>query len=147
MTLIGTPAKIASSMAGRPSARAGDLDEQVRALRPRVNSCFAAAMRARGVVGEQRRDLERDPAVDAVGAVVDGPEQVGGPRRGRRARARRRAPRRDLPCARPAADRRVVGVGLLLMAWSKIVGFEVSPVTDKLVDVPLERAARRAGRG
>jgi hypothetical protein len=31
-----------------------------------------------GVVGEQRRDLERDPAVDAVRAVVDGLEQPRG---------------------------------------------------------------------
>ena len=30
-----------------------------------------------GVVGEQRGDLERDPAVDPVGALVDGQEEVG----------------------------------------------------------------------
>jgi len=28
-------------------------------------------------VGEERRDLERDPAVDVVGAVPDRPEEVG----------------------------------------------------------------------
>ena len=30
--------------------------------------------------------------------------------------------------------------GLFLIAFSKIVGFEVSPVTDKFIDVPFERA-------
>ena len=36
--------------------------------------------RARRVVGQQRRDFQRYPPVNAVGAVVDGPEQIGGPR-------------------------------------------------------------------
>src|SRR5213078_1643762 len=31
-----------------------------------------------GVVRQQRRDLERDPAVDAVGAAVNVAEQIGG---------------------------------------------------------------------
>ena len=40
----------------------------------------AASIVLSRVVDEQRRDLERDPAVDAAGRVVDRPEQVGGAR-------------------------------------------------------------------
>src|SRR5262249_56450090 len=37
-----------------------------------------SAERAGGVVREERRDLQRHPSVDAVGALVDGTEEVGG---------------------------------------------------------------------
>ena len=56
---------------------AGDLDEEV--------GTRGARMQLRGhldgvdaVVGEQRRDFERDPAVDTAARVVNRPEQVGG---------------------------------------------------------------------
>ena len=44
----------------------------------RACSCFGLGDGARRVVGEQGRDLQGDPAVDAVRRVVDGPEEVGG---------------------------------------------------------------------
>src|SRR5215467_2297794 len=60
---------MASSMAGRPSRVPGILMRRL-----------GRAERARGVVGEERRHLERDPAVHTVGAVPDGTEKIGGPR-------------------------------------------------------------------
>ena len=63
---------------GKSLERAGDLDEQVG------RSAFwkRGVRRARffGVVGQQRRDLQRDQAVDGGGTLVDRREQVGGAR-------------------------------------------------------------------
>jgi hypothetical protein len=75
--LIGTPAKIDSSIAGTPAGVPGNLDEDVRPRRLGVQP-GRDRRSSSGVVDEQRRDLERDPAVDAAAAVVDRPEQVGG---------------------------------------------------------------------
>ena len=78
MTLIGTPAKIASSMAGNPSVVPGILMKRLGLPRALVE----IARRREGalrVVREQRRDLERYPAIDAVGPGEDRPEQIGGP--------------------------------------------------------------------
>ena len=62
---------------GQALARAGDLDEEVRPPRARVE-LLGLRDGARGVVGEERRDLERHEAVHAVGRVMDGAEEVGG---------------------------------------------------------------------
>ena len=56
---------------------AGDLDEEVLALGLGVER-RGLLDRRRGVVGEQRRDLEADEAVDPGGARVDVGEEVGG---------------------------------------------------------------------
>ena len=58
---------------------AGNLDEQVRLPGARVQ-ILGRREGARRVVGQQRRNFQRDPAVDAVGALVDRPEQIGGAR-------------------------------------------------------------------
>ena len=120
------PAKIDSSIAGRPSG-AGDLDEEVGALGLGVER-LGRRDRRRGVVGEQRRDLERDPAVDAVGALVDGGEEVGGV-----AQVGDRQLEEEVlaagalaaPCSPMARRSRPTAIAL-----SKIDGFEVSPVTE-----------------
>ncbi len=75
--MTGTPAKMASSMAGRPSFVPGILMN--RFGRPaRVYNSLAAASVLLRVVREQRRHLERNPAVHRVGLVVEGAEQIGG---------------------------------------------------------------------
>ena len=54
-----------------------DLDEEVVALGLRMQ--FRGRPHgALGVVGEKRRDFERNPAVDPIGALVDRREEVGG---------------------------------------------------------------------
>jgi hypothetical protein len=65
--LIGTPAKIASSMAGRPSLVPGILMKR-----------FGRREGAGRVVGQLGRDLQGDPAVDTVRQVVDRSKQIGG---------------------------------------------------------------------
>ncbi len=60
-----------------PGLGAGDLDEDVVALALGVQR-LGLLDRRRRVVGDQRRDLERDEAVDAGGAAVDVGEEVGG---------------------------------------------------------------------
>ena len=129
MTLTGTPAKIASSMAGSPSGVPGDLDEQVRPTGASVQ-LLRRRQRARRVVRELRRDLQRDPAVDAVGRDVDRTGRDRPPAvKSSRARSKNSSSP-DLPAASFLADRGVVVAGCCLMALSKIVGFEVSPVTE-----------------
>ncbi len=61
----------------KPRLGTGDLDEEVVALGPRVQ-LRRLLDRRRGVIGEQRRDLQRDETVNAVGALVHGGEEVGG---------------------------------------------------------------------
>jgi len=56
----------------------GDLDEEVTELRP-TEQRFGRAERARRVVRQKRRDFQRDPAIHAIRAVVNGPEEVGRP--------------------------------------------------------------------
>ena len=62
---------------GQALGRARDLDVQVRAVAERVEPLRLGGRRRR-VVGDQRRDLERDEAVDAVRALERRPEQVRG---------------------------------------------------------------------
>ncbi len=52
--------------------------KKVGSARPLVQ-ILGRGQRARGVVGQERRHLQRHPAVHAVGPVVDRPKQVGGP--------------------------------------------------------------------
>ena len=54
----------------------GDLDEQIRPLRPRME-LLGRRHRPRRVVSERRRELERHPAVDAVRQLVDRAEEIG----------------------------------------------------------------------
>ena len=62
---------------GNALRRARDLDEQIGAVCSRVQlSCRLD--RARGIVGEQGRHLQRHPPIDSTGAVVDRAEQIGG---------------------------------------------------------------------
>ena len=79
-------------------------------------------------MGQQRRYFQRHPAIHAVRLVADGSKQVGGPRDVFE-RQLEEDLLADLLGLAFLADRRIVR-GLFLMAWSKIVGFEVSPVTD-----------------
>ena len=62
---------------GNACAGARNLDEKIGALRTRMQlrSCLYGS---RCVVGKQGRDLQRHPAVDTAGGVVDRPEQIGG---------------------------------------------------------------------
>ena len=75
--MIGIPAKIDSSIALRPASVPGIL---MKRFSRSALACSARRLldRRRGVVGEQRRDLQRAEAVDPVGALVDVGEEVGG---------------------------------------------------------------------
>ena len=78
VTLIGMPAKIDSSIAVQPGLGAGDLDEEVVALglgRAGRAACSIVASVSSASSGETSSE---HAAVDAVGALVDGREQVGG---------------------------------------------------------------------
>ena len=77
VTLTGTPAKIASSIAGRPSVVPGILMNRFGCC-ARACSSLAAAMVRSGIVGQQRRNLERYPAVDAAGPPAHRPKHLGG---------------------------------------------------------------------
>ena len=70
-----TPAKIASSIAGRPCFGTGNLDEQVGLPRPGVQILGRGQGAAR-VIRQQWRDLQRHPPVHAFGLLMDGPEQL-----------------------------------------------------------------------
>jgi hypothetical protein len=103
---------------GQALLRPGDLDEEVVApglLVQRLRG-FDGALR---VVGEERRDLERDPAVDAVRPLVDGANVSAARRRSSIASSKKSGSRssllrtsRELPVA-------------LAIALSKIAGFDV----------------------
>ena len=60
-------------------AGARDLDEEIAALRLRVQS-HRRLDRPGGIIRQQGRDLQRYPTVYALGGVVDRPEQVCRPR-------------------------------------------------------------------
>ena len=77
VTLIGTPAKIDSSMAGMPARGARDLDEQIGALRPRMQ----LRRRLDGAGGVVQRAAARPRATPSRPRrrwLVDRPEQIGG---------------------------------------------------------------------
>ena len=64
---------------GRSLLGAGNLDEQIGAVGLFVQR-LGRGHRRLGVVGQQRRHLERHPAIDGGSALVDRREQVGGAR-------------------------------------------------------------------
>jgi hypothetical protein len=81
------------------------------------------------VVRQERRDFERHPAVHAIGPGKDRLEQVGGTGQIRKSQ------REEQILGRFAVDaeRETSSsyMSLFLIALSKIVGFEVSPVTER----------------
>ena len=134
---MGTPAKIASSMAGRPSGVPGilmyRLGRSARPWRP-----FAAATVPRGVVGQQRRYLEGRPAVDARRAVPDGTKEVGRTRQVFERQVEEELFGGLAPLRSP--DGRVVG-GALADGVVEDGGVRGEPRDGQLVDVASERAA------
>jgi hypothetical protein len=135
--LIGTPAKIASSMAGRPSFVPGILMKRFGASRGR-----RAPWPQRGclrVVREEGRHLQRDPAVHRVRPVPDRPEDVG---RAREVLEREvEEERLDGPAGlHTLADRVVVGGAVLdgLVEDGRVRG---QPRHRKLLDVARDRPA------
>jgi hypothetical protein len=76
--------------------------------------------RLRGVVGEQRRHLQRDPTVDPIGGVENGAKQAC----------------LGFQVFQRESEERLLGGFALAYQWSwpiacsKMVGFEVSPVTE-----------------
>jgi hypothetical protein len=137
--LIGTPAKISSSMVGRPSAVPGILMKRLGRVALGVK--FPGRSDGTGrVVGQQGRDFQRHPAVHAVGLVVDRPKQIGG---------LPEVPQRQLEeqhLARLAflqflADS-VVVVVTVLDGVVEDRGVRCETRDRKLLDIALERAAR-----
>ena len=72
---MGTPLKMASSIAGKPSLVPGILMKRLGAGRRGMQRLRRRDGLPR-VVSKQRRHFQRDPAVDSGRAVVDRPEQV-----------------------------------------------------------------------
>jgi hypothetical protein len=69
------------------------------------------------VVGEEGRDLERDPAVDAGGAIVDGAEEIGGLRQ---------------VLERQGEEQRLAGLALVHQATNRLV--VVGAALDRVVE-------------
>jgi hypothetical protein len=82
--------------------------------------------RLRGVVGEQRRHLQRDPTVDPIGGVENGAKQA----------CRGFQVFQVFQVFQRESEERLLGGFALAYQWSwpiacsKMVGFEVSPVTE-----------------
>ena len=71
------PSASTAVIAGSPSRVAGILMKTLGRSTV-AHSDFADAIVAVGVLGQPRVDLDGDASVHAVGAVVDGPQDVGG---------------------------------------------------------------------
>ena len=118
---------------------AGNLDEDVGPARPRVE-LFRRGDGARRVVGEPGRDLERRPAIDAIGCLMSRTEQVGG-----RAHVLEREFEEKglagLAGCRLLADGSVVIIAVLdgMIEDGRIRG---KPSDRELVDVALQAATR-----
>ena len=124
-----TPEAIASSMAGNPCGRSRDLDEKVRlAVGPAVQllsprrPCSQYHARA-------GRDLEGNPAVHAVSALVDRQEQI------RRTAQVLQSQVEEELLAGDATAKRCARIASSYdaqtrMAMSKIAGLDVNPVTE-----------------
>ena len=116
-------------MAGMPSGVAGTFDHRVRASEVGEEP-LSRRDRALGIVGQVRVDLQGREAVRAASVFVHGPEQVSGGLDvfdGERFE-------RVLGCEagfRVGDQGDVVVVARRHMAFSKIVGFEVRPVTPE----------------
>ena len=81
-------------------------------------------------MSQQRRYLQRHPAAHTVRSVMDRPEQIRCP-----GEIIERQTKEDLLAKFPFREfrsNRRIYKGLLLIAFSKIVGFAVSPVTENL---------------
>ena len=116
----------------------GNLDEQIGPLGAR-EELLRRRERALGVIGKQRRDFERDTAVDAAGLFADRPEEIGGLGQvGKRDIEEQRFARRAL--GEQIADRGVIGRAAL----DRVI--ENGRVRGKarhrpFVDITLQRAA------
>ena len=116
----------------------GDLDEEVAKLRP-AEQRFGGGERARRIVCQQRRHFQRDPAIHAIGPVVNGAEKVGRPAEVVQRQLEEEGYGRD-PVSDLRADRRVVGGAVLdRVIEDRRVRGETGH--RQLVDVPLERPA------
>ena len=78
MTLTGTPAKIASSMAGRPSAGARNFDQEIGLSRSGMQ-LLGRGEGAGRVVRQQGRHFQRNPAIHAICPLVSRSKQLRGP--------------------------------------------------------------------
>ena len=120
------------------------LDEEIRASRLGMEGLGRGDGAGR-VVGQQGRDLQRHPAVHAVGLVVDRPEQIGGlPQVLQPQLEEQRLAR--LAFLQFLADGVVVVVAIL----DGVVedrGVRGEPRDRELLNVAVERAARSADRG
>ena len=74
--MIGTPRRSPLRWREHPPCYP-DLDEEIGPSRPGVEFLGRGEGAGR-VMGQQGRDFQRHPAVDAVGLVVDRPKQIGG---------------------------------------------------------------------
>ena len=141
---MGTPAKIDSSIAGTPSGVPGIFDEQVAPVSlpvdpgRRINAVCC-------VIGQERRQLHRDPTIDSIAGVVCGPEQVRGAAQIFE-RQFHEQPFSSLPGLRPLVDAVVIRVSV---SDRVIENGRVRGQTGdrELVDVPAEPSAveKRAG--
>ena len=136
VTFTGTPAKMASSMAGQPSLVPGILIS--RFGRPARACRLLAAARVLGrVVGEKRRHLQRHPSVHTVRAVPDGAEEIGGPGQILQGRLEEEG-LPDLPFRALCGSRRRTPSLLDGLVENGGVGGETGD--GELVDISLERA-------
>jgi hypothetical protein len=84
---------------GQTFLRAGDLDEQVRLPRTRVQ-ILGGGQGAPGVISQQRRNFQRHPPVHTFRPVVDRPKQARGPRKVlQRQLEKKTLASPDLPCS------------------------------------------------
>ena len=139
------PAKIASSIAGRPSVVPGILMKRLGLPRALVQIARGGE-RAGGVVRQQRRDFERDPSVDAVGALEDRLEQIGRPGQIRQRQIEEQVLGRSCPRERLLSNVAVI-VGAVLDRVIEDRGIRGEPGYRELVDVALQRAAVEQDRG
>jgi hypothetical protein len=122
---------------GKPFRGTGYLDEEV-GLAGAPMEIARGRERFVGVMRQKRRDLERDPAVDPVGAGEDGPEQLRGP-----GQVRERQSEEQVLCRAgrgPAfGNVRVIGSGVLdRMIEDR--GIRGEACDGELVDVALQGA-------
>ena len=138
------PAKIDSSIAGRPSLVPGNLDQEVRPVRSRVQ-ILGRSEGARGVVGQERRHFEGYPPVHTARPVVDRSKEVGGPGEVVE-RQLEKQPLSRLALLELVADRGIVGCAVLdrVVEDRRVRG---QPGHRQFVDVALKRAARQQFAG
>jgi len=127
VTLMGTPAKIASSMAGRPSLVPGILMSTFG--RPAARADLAR----RRACSRCRKARSGDTSSDTHPSTPFVLSQMGRKRSAARVRSSRASSKNSGSPALPSLTFWRIAASyaaLFLMAWSKIVGLDVSPVTD-----------------